>query len=78
MQQNRLGYSGIVVSDLCLGAMTFGSQCDEQHDFVASTIVGASHEDHLDAIIAAAEVILDDEILKKIDQVSKGIPYPMG
>jgi aryl-alcohol dehydrogenase-like predicted oxidoreductase len=50
----------------------------KQHDFVASTIVGASHEDHLDAIIAAAEVILDDEILKKIDQVSKGIPYPMG
>ena len=50
----------------------------KQHDFVASTIVGASHEDHLDAIIAAAEVILDDEILKKIDQVSKDIPYPMG
>lgn len=29
MKRNRLGTSGIVVSDLCLGTMTFGSTCDE-------------------------------------------------
>ena len=29
MNRNRLGTSGIVVSDLCLGTMTFGSTCDE-------------------------------------------------
>ena len=27
--QNRLGNSGIVVSDICLGTMTFGAQCDK-------------------------------------------------
>ena len=29
MKQNRLGRSGLTVSDLCLGTMTFGSTCDE-------------------------------------------------
>ncbi|MEM9587723.1 MAG: aldo/keto reductase [Planctomycetota bacterium] len=30
MQKKRLGSSGIVVSDICMGTMTFGSQCDER------------------------------------------------
>jgi aryl-alcohol dehydrogenase-like predicted oxidoreductase len=30
MERRRLGQSGIVVSDVCMGTMTFGSQCDEQ------------------------------------------------
>lgn len=29
MQRRRLGSSGLVVSDICMGTMTFGSQCDE-------------------------------------------------
>ncbi len=29
MNQNRLGRSGLTVSDLCLGTMTFGTSCDE-------------------------------------------------
>lgn len=29
MQQRRLGRSGIVVSDICMGTMTFGLPCDE-------------------------------------------------
>ena len=29
MQWRRLGGSGLVVSDLCMGTMTFGGQCDE-------------------------------------------------
>ncbi len=29
MQRRRLGGSGIVVSDICMGTMTFGTQCDE-------------------------------------------------
>lgn len=33
MKKNRLGYSGIVVSDMCLGTMTFGSSCDEAAAF---------------------------------------------
>ena len=29
MRRKRLGRSAIVVSDICMGTMTFGSQCDE-------------------------------------------------
>lgn len=29
MEQRRLGNSGISVTDICMGTMTFGSQCDE-------------------------------------------------
>jgi len=50
----------------------------KQHDFVASTIVGATHEGQLDDILAAADLTLDAEVLRKIDVVSKEILYPMG
>ena len=33
MRKNRLGRSGIVVSDICMGTMTFGSQTDEDKAF---------------------------------------------
>lgn len=33
MQRRRLGQSGITVSDLCLGTMTFGGQADETESF---------------------------------------------
>ncbi|MEM8732894.1 MAG: aldo/keto reductase, partial [Planctomycetota bacterium] len=28
MERRRLGQSGISVTDICMGTMTFGSQCD--------------------------------------------------
>ena len=30
MKRNRLGRSGIVVSEICMGTMTFGSMADEK------------------------------------------------
>ena len=33
MNRNRLGRSSIVVSDICMGTMTFGSQADEKTAF---------------------------------------------
>jgi aryl-alcohol dehydrogenase-like predicted oxidoreductase len=33
MNSNRLGNSGIVVSDICMGTMTFGNQADEKTAF---------------------------------------------
>ncbi|WP_370868392.1 aldo/keto reductase, partial [Phenylobacterium sp.] len=50
----------------------------KQHDFVASTIVGATHEDQLPDILAAMDLTLSDEVMKAIDKVSKEILYPMG
>jgi aryl-alcohol dehydrogenase-like predicted oxidoreductase len=61
-----------------LSITTLATAWSKQHDFVASTIVGVTHEDQLPDIFAAAEVTLDQDVLKAIDAVSKDILYPMG
>ena len=33
MEQRALGRTGLKVSELCLGTMTFGGQCDEATSF---------------------------------------------
>ncbi len=58
--------------------VTLAVAWSKQHDFVASTIVGATRLDQVDDILAAADLTLDKETLKRIDAVSKEIPYPMG
>ena len=58
--------------------ITLATAWSKQHDFVASTIVGATHVDQLDAILAAADVTLGADVLEAIDKVSKEILYPMG
>ncbi|EQA73190.1 oxidoreductase, aldo/keto reductase family protein [Leptospira noguchii serovar Panama str. CZ214] len=50
----------------------------KQHDYVASTIIGANTAEQLEESLKATNVILSEDILKKIDEVSKEIPYPMG
>lgn len=48
-----------------------------QHDFVASTIVGATTEEQLEESLRAADVVLDDEILRRIDEVEEELPLTM-
>ncbi|TWU47509.1 L-glyceraldehyde 3-phosphate reductase [Rubripirellula tenax] len=48
-----------------------------QHDFVASTLVGATSIEQLDQSLAAKDLILDAETLARIDQVDVEIPNPM-
>ena len=67
-----------IAKEIDMDVVTLATAWSKQHDFVASTIVGASHEDHLDPIIAAADVTLSDDILKRIDAVSEQYLYPMG
>ena len=33
MEKRRLGTSGIVVSEICMGTMTFGTQADKRESF---------------------------------------------
>jgi aryl-alcohol dehydrogenase-like predicted oxidoreductase len=61
-----------------LSPVTLATAWSKQHDFVASTIVGVSHEDQLPDLLKAAEVTLDTELMKKLDAVGKDIRYPMG
>jgi aryl-alcohol dehydrogenase-like predicted oxidoreductase len=67
-----------LAKELDMDVVTLATAWSKQHDFVASTIVGASHEDQLDPIIAAASIQLDDDILEKINDITEDILYPMG
>ena len=69
---------GAIAAEAGMSLVTMATAWSKQHDFVASTIVGATHEDQLADIFAAADVTLDKEVLAKINAVSKDILYPMG
>lgn len=48
------------------------------HDFVGSTIIGATHKDQLTDTLAAADVTLNGDVLDACKKVTKEIRYPMG
>ena len=58
--------------------VTLATAWSKQHDFVASTIVGVTHEDQLAPILAAADMELPADLMKAIYKVSREIMYPMG
>jgi aryl-alcohol dehydrogenase-like predicted oxidoreductase len=61
-----------------ISVVTLATAWSKQHDFVASTIVGATHPDQMDDIIAAADVTISAEANAKIDAVTTDLRYPMG
>jgi aryl-alcohol dehydrogenase-like predicted oxidoreductase len=69
---------GAIAAEAGMSLVTLATAWSKQHDFVASTIVGVTHEDQLPDILAAADVTLGKDVLAAIDKVSKEILYPMG
>ena len=67
-----------IAADIGMSVVTMAVAWSKQHDFVASTIVGATSEGQVAELLAAADVVLDVETLGRIDSVSRDIPYPMG
>ena len=67
-----------IAAEAGIAPVTLAVAWSKQHDFVASTIVGATHEDQLDDIFAASELVLSKETMKAIDGVTREIMYPMG
>jgi aryl-alcohol dehydrogenase-like predicted oxidoreductase len=67
-----------IAAEAGMSPVTLATAWSKQHDFVASTIVGVTHEDQLADIFAASEMVLGDDVLKAINAVSKEILYPMG
>ncbi len=61
-----------------MSPVTLAVAWSKQHDFVASTIVGASHESQLAEIFAASELELDEETMRAVHRVTREIMYPMG
>lgn len=49
----------------------------KQHDFVASTIIGANTVEQLQELLVADDLILDAETLARIDEIDFEIPNPM-
>lgn len=67
-----------IAADIELSVVTLAIAWSKQHDFVASTIVGATTAEQVPELLAAADVTLDEATLKRIDAVSREISYPMG
>jgi aryl-alcohol dehydrogenase-like predicted oxidoreductase len=67
-----------IAADLDMSVVTMAIAWSKQHDFVPSTIVGATTAEQVPALLAAADVILEPETLSRIDAVSREISYPMG
>ena len=67
-----------IAGDLGISVTTLATAWSKQHDFVASTIIGATSAAQLDDTLAAAELTLSRETLDLIGQVEKEIPLSYG
>ncbi len=61
-----------------LSPVTFATAWSLAHDFVGSTLVGATRVEQLDDILAAADVTLPASAVEAVDKISKEIRYPLG
>ena len=61
-----------------ISPVTLAIAWSKQHDFVASTIIGATKTKQLDDSFAALDLILNDDTLKEIKNIQADILYPMG
>ncbi len=61
-----------------LPPVTFATAWTLSHDFVGSTIIGATRVEQLDETLRATDVRLAPEILAQLDALSREIMYPMG
>ena len=67
-----------IAAEAGMSVVTMATAWSKQHDFVASTIVGATRVEQMPEILAAAEVTLEPAVMKQIDKVCRDIRYPMG
>jgi len=61
-----------------MDVVTLAVAWSKQHDYVASTIIGANSIEQLEPSLAAADLKLSGDVLKAIDAISAKYPYPMG
>lgn len=61
-----------------MSPVTLATAWSMQHDFVASTIIGARTADQLEESLAALDISLSDEVMQQCDGVHEEFPYAMG
>ncbi|MAT71173.1 MAG: aldo/keto reductase [Planctomycetaceae bacterium] len=66
-----------IAKELSVSVTQLAVAWSKQHDFVGSTIVGASTLAQLEENLQAADLVLDDATLALIDQLDAEIPTPM-
>jgi len=66
-----------IAKEIDLHPTTLATAWSKSHDYVASTIIGASHVDQLETTLAAGSIDLDAETMAKLDQIEVDIPNAM-
>jgi len=66
-----------IAADLGVTLTALAVAWSRQHDFVASTIIGATSVQQLDESLAAKDLILDAETINRIDEIDEQIPNPL-
>lgn len=67
----------VIARDLGITVTALSVAWSRQHDFVASTIIGATSVAQLEESLAARDLILDAETLRRIDEIDEAIPCAM-
>jgi aryl-alcohol dehydrogenase-like predicted oxidoreductase len=67
----------VIADDLGISLTAMCVAWSKQHDFVASTIIGATTVAHLNESLAADGLVLSRETLNRIDEIDVAIPNPM-
>lgn len=67
----------VIADELGITLAALSLAWSKQHDFVASTIVGATSVEQLKESLAAADLKLDNSVLARIDEIDSEIPTPM-
>jgi len=66
-----------IAADLGVTLTALAVAWSRQHDFVASTIIGATTVEQLDESLAAKDLILDANTMNRIDEIDQDIPNPL-
>jgi aryl-alcohol dehydrogenase-like predicted oxidoreductase len=61
-----------------LALTTFATSWTLSHDFIGSTLIGATDPKQLDETLKAGEVTLPGEVLEACNRIWRELPYPMG
>jgi aryl-alcohol dehydrogenase-like predicted oxidoreductase len=61
-----------------MSVVTFAVAWTLTRDFLGSSLIGVTHPDQLDDILAAAEAKIPPEAMIEVDKISREIRYPMG
>ncbi len=67
----------VIADDLGITLTALSVAWSKQHDFVASTIIGATNVEQLNESLAATDLVLDSETLRRINEIDVDIPNPM-